>query len=89
MLLEFLVEWAKPHFELTERLVASLRCKVRGSNCLGQVLPTWALAGVNRHLFQSCQCCSLLRIAITSTYFIRLYSSQPLIHSTRLEGLLE
>lgn len=29
MLLEFLVEWAKPHFELTERLVASLRCKVR------------------------------------------------------------
>lgn len=43
MLLEFLVEWAKPHFELTERLVASLRCKVRqGSNRLGQVLPTWA-----------------------------------------------
>jgi len=31
MLLEFLVEWTKPHFELTERLVASLRCK---ASCL-------------------------------------------------------
>ena len=43
MLLEFLVEWAKPHFELTERLVASLRCKVRQGSTSGQVLPTWPL----------------------------------------------